>query len=64
MSVTIVVLWLMAPRLEHKDIPLQEAPQVVCPLSLDEYASIFRWWARKEVKERQLERGDLLRGKI
>lgn len=60
--VMLVLLGLQVPK--SKDLKLQEAPQVVCPLSLDEYVSVFRFWARKEVRERQLERGDLIKGKV
>jgi len=29
------------------------APQITCPLTLEEYSLSFRWWARKEVIQRQ-----------
>lgn len=54
MTTALMLLWLSASKIEQKDIPLQEAPQVTCPLSMDEYLERFQWWARKDVRKRQL----------
>jgi hypothetical protein len=54
MTITLMLLWLSIRNIEQKDIPLQVAPQVVAPLSMDEYLLGFKSWARNEVRKRQL----------
>lgn len=64
MTTELMLLWMMVKHVEVKEIPLQEAPQVTCPLSMDEYLGLFQWWAREDVRKRQLERDNSLRWKI
>lgn len=53
MSITLMLLMLSYKEPVHKDMEILPAPQVTCPISLTEYASQFRWWARKDVIARQ-----------
>ena len=53
MNVHLIVMLLGLHISKTKDLGPFPAPQVTCPLNLDEYSLQFRWWARKEVKERQ-----------
>jgi len=57
-----VMLLLMSISVPNtpQELPLYEMPQVVCPTDMDEYLLRFRWWARKEVRERQLIRNESL----
>lgn len=45
-----LMILLLSINVTHKDEPLIEAPQVVCPLSMDEYVSQYASWARKEIR--------------
>ncbi len=54
--VLLLLLSLHAPK--HKDEYVIPAPQVVCPLTMDEYINHYQWWARKEIRKRQLIRSE------
>lgn len=53
MTISTMLLLLAFKEPQRAQAELIPAPQVVCPLSLKEYAKTFRWWARADVIARQ-----------
>lgn len=57
---SVLLAWLLTAQAytvpNVSELPLYEYPQVVCPISIDEYLEWYKEWARPEIRKRQLER--------